>query len=69
VPPPLLDLNLAPTMTGDKDGMNDAPDNDIHGYNFWLDKLNQFNGHFVAAEMVKAFINSKEYKQRFGLGS
>ena len=48
---------------------NDAPDNDFHGYNFWLDKLNQFNGDFVAAEMVKAFINSKEYKQRFGLGS
>jgi hypothetical protein len=48
---------------------NDAPDNDFHGYNFWLDKLNQFNGDFVAAEMVKAFINSKEYKERFGQGS
>jgi len=31
-----------------------------------LDKLNQFNGNFVAAEMVKAFISSGEYRQRFG---
>jgi subtilisin family serine protease len=37
------------------------------GYNFWLDKLNQFNGNFVNAEMVKAFIISGEYRQRFGL--
>jgi hypothetical protein len=36
------------------------------GYNFWLGKLNQFNGNFVNAEMVKAFIVSGEYKQRFG---
>jgi hypothetical protein len=48
---------------------NDAPDNDFQGYNSWLNKLNQFNGDFVAAEMVKAFINSKEYRQRFGLRS
>ena len=27
----------------------------------WLDKLNQFNGNFVEAEMVKAFISSTEY--------
>jgi hypothetical protein len=37
--------------------------------NFWLDKLDQFNGDFVGAEMVKAFIDSKEYKQRFGVGN
>ena len=36
------------------------------GYNFWLGKLNQFNGNFVNAEMVKAFIVSGEYKGRFG---
>ncbi len=36
------------------------------GYDFWLNKLNQFNGNFVAAEMVKAFISSAEYRQRFG---
>jgi len=28
--------------------------------------LTQFNGDFVAAEMVKAFISSGEYRQRFG---
>lgn len=36
------------------------------GYNFWLTKLNQYNGNFVEAEMVKAFITSIEYRQRFG---
>jgi uncharacterized protein (TIGR03437 family) len=48
---------------------NDAPEAtaDFQGYNFWLTKLNQFNGNFVNAEMVKAFITSTEYKQRFGL--
>jgi hypothetical protein len=39
---------------------------DYQGYNFWLGKLNQFNGDFIAAEMVKAFISSTEYRQRFG---
>ena len=28
----------------------------------WLNKLNQFNGNFVEAEMVKAFITSDEYR-------
>ena len=45
---------------------NDIPDSDHTGYDFWLTKLNQFNGNFVNAEMVKAFIVSTEYKQRFG---
>jgi len=45
---------------------DDAPDNDLSGFNFWLTKLNQFNGNFVNAEMVKAFINSGEYRHRFG---
>ncbi len=45
---------------------NDPQDTDYTGYEFWLNKLNQFNGNFVAAEMVKAFITSVEYRQRFG---
>jgi hypothetical protein len=45
---------------------DDAPDADYTGYDFWLTKLNQFNGNFVQAEMVKAFITSAEYRQRFG---
>jgi len=45
---------------------DDAPDSDFNGYNSWLTKLNQFNGNFVQAEMVKAFITSIEYRQRFG---
>jgi len=44
---------------------NDSPDADFSGYNFWLNKLNQFNGDFVKAEMVKAFISSAEYRRRF----
>jgi len=47
---------------------NDAPEFslDFGGYNFWLGKLNQFNGNYIDAEMVKAFITSGEYQQRFG---
>ena len=45
---------------------NSGPDTDYTGYDFWLTKLNQFNGNFVSAEMVKAFITSSEYRQRFG---
>jgi len=45
---------------------NDPQDTDYTGYDFWLNKLNQFNGNFVSAEMVKAFITSTEYRQRFG---
>lgn len=41
-------------------------DPDDAGFNFWLNKLNQFNGNFVEAEMVKAFITSAEYRERFG---
>jgi uncharacterized repeat protein (TIGR01451 family) len=43
-----------------------APDVNFDGYNFWLNKLNQFNGNFVNADMVKAFLLSGEYRQRFG---
>jgi hypothetical protein len=45
---------------------NDPQDSDYTGYDFWLSKLNQFNGNFVNAEMVKAFTTSSEYRQRFG---
>ena len=41
-------------------------DPDEEGYQFWLKKLNDFNGNYVEAEMVKAFITSIEYRQRFG---
>jgi N-acetylneuraminic acid mutarotase len=42
------------------------PTLDYFGFNFWLNKLNQFNGDYLAAEMVKAFISSDEYRHRFG---
>ena len=42
-----------------------AQDTDHSGYEFWLTKLNQFNGNFINAEMVKAFISSIEYRQKF----
>jgi hypothetical protein len=45
---------------------NDPQDTDYTGYEFWLQKLNQFGGNFVEAEMVKAFLTSVEYQQRFG---
>jgi hypothetical protein len=45
---------------------NDPQDNDYTGYEFWLNKLNLFNGNYNQAEMVKAFITSIEYRQRFG---
>lgn len=41
-------------------------DPDKTGFDFWLLKLNQFNGNFVKAEMVKAFLGSTEYRRRFG---
>jgi hypothetical protein len=40
---------------------------DTIGFNFWFAKLNSFNGDFIKAEMVKAFISSGEYRSRFGL--
>jgi hypothetical protein len=61
---------------------NNAPDNDYSGYNFWLNKLNQFSqpgedvtnesvafNRMKRAEMVKAFLVSKEYRERFQGGS
>ena len=40
-------------------------DPDENGYAFWLNKLNEFNGNFERAEMVKAFLVSGEYRNRF----
>jgi hypothetical protein len=42
------------------------PTLDHSGYEFGLNKLNQFNGDYIKAEMVRAFISSSEYRQRFG---
>jgi len=44
---------------------NAGQDTDYTGYDFWLTKLNQFNGNYISAEMVKAFISSIEYRNRF----
>jgi hypothetical protein len=43
----------------------EGPDSDMSGFNFWLNKLNQFGGDYVHADMVKAFITSGEYRARF----
>jgi hypothetical protein len=40
-------------------------DPDSGGFAFWLSKLNQFNGNFEQAEMVRAFIVSGEFRDRF----
>ncbi|HWS89121.1 MAG TPA: NF038122 family metalloprotease [Pyrinomonadaceae bacterium] len=44
---------------------DDAPDANFLGYNHWLGKLQQFDGDYLAAEMVKAFLESIEYRTRF----
>jgi len=62
---------------------DDAPDNNFAGYDFWLTKLNNFSlpgedmrddtqafNRARRAEMVRAFIESSEYRERFfGSGS
>ncbi|HSS20394.1 MAG TPA: hypothetical protein VLL54_09995 [Pyrinomonadaceae bacterium] len=40
-------------------------DYDSSGFMFWLTKLNEHNGNFEQADMVKAFIISGEYRDRF----
>ena len=44
---------------------NEGQDTNFDGYNFWLGKLNAAGGDFVRAEMVKAFLDSAEYRTRF----
>ena len=56
-------LLFAQTASGDP---NSGQDTDYTGYDFWLTKLNQFNGNFQNADMVKAFITSAEYRRRSG---
>jgi len=45
-----------------------APESGLNfnGYNFWVNKLNQFNGDFIGSELIKAFITASEYRGRFG---
>ena len=47
---------------------DDAPERDLNfgGWAFWLGKLNENNGNYVRAEMVKAFLDASEYRNRFG---
>lgn len=58
---------------------NDAPDNNLDGYNYWLAKLDEFSvagedmrnaatalARIRRAEMVEAFIDSDEYRHRLG---
>ena len=42
-----------------------GPDSDFGGYNFWLNKLNSFDGDYIRSEMVRSFILSDEYRKRF----
>jgi hypothetical protein len=44
---------------------NDPPDADFSGLDFWLSKLDSFGGDYRRAEMVKAFLDSTEYRARF----
>jgi hypothetical protein len=44
---------------------NSGPDTDYTGYDFWLQKLNNHGGDFHAAQMVRSFIVSGEYLNRF----
>jgi choice-of-anchor B domain-containing protein len=46
---------------------DDAPQLGLNysGWDFWLKKLDDNGGNFVRAEMVKAFLSSDEYRQRF----
>ncbi|HEU4597380.1 MAG TPA: DUF4214 domain-containing protein [Pyrinomonadaceae bacterium] len=45
---------------------DDPPDADFRGWQFWLDKLNTFNGDWRGAQMVASFLSSLEYRRRFG---
>jgi hypothetical protein len=44
---------------------NAGQDTDHTGYEYWLQKLNSFGGDFHAAQMVRSFIVSGEYLNRF----
>lgn len=44
---------------------DEGPDHDMSGFNFWLHKLDDNGGDFHRAEMVKSFLVSGEYRDRF----
>jgi hypothetical protein len=44
---------------------DEGPDTDLSGFNFWLRKLEDNGGDFHKAEMVRAFIEATEYRNRF----
>lgn len=44
---------------------DEGQDHDMSGFNFWRQKLDDSGGDFHRAEMVRAFIESGEYRQRF----
>jgi hypothetical protein len=44
---------------------DEGADTDMSGFNFWLRKLDDNGGDFHKAEMVRAFIESGEYRNRF----
>ena len=54
-----------PRRAGLDDDQAEIFDADYSGYDFWLTKLNQFNGNFVNADMVKSFLIAGEYRHRF----
>jgi thermitase len=46
-------------------GFDGKPDPNFVGYNGWLKKLDDNGGDFISAEMVRAFVESIEYRARF----
>jgi hypothetical protein len=44
---------------------DEGRDSDLSGFNFWLKKLEDNAGDFHKAEMVRAFIEASEYRNRF----
>ncbi|MDT5295350.1 MAG: hypothetical protein QOJ76_2230 [Acidobacteriota bacterium] len=44
---------------------DEGPDADMSGFNFWRQKLDDNGGDFHKAEMVRAFIEAGEYRNRF----
>jgi hypothetical protein len=44
---------------------DEGRDSDLSGFNFWLKKLEENGGDFHKAEMVRAFIEASEYRDRF----
>ena len=44
---------------------DEGPDSDLSGFNHWRQKLDDNGGDFHKAEMVRAFIEATEYRNRF----